>query len=71
MKVHPAISFTFMRFSSETLRFVKIRCFTSWKWHMMGMSWWYHSTLRSRPIPALTDNWTRCAGSGHTIALRH
>ena len=38
------------------------------KWQLISMSQWCRSALCGRPLPALTDTWTRSAGSRHTIA---
>jgi len=38
------------------------------KWQLIGMSQWCRSALCGHPLPALTDNWTHCAASRHTIA---
>jgi len=38
------------------------------KWQLIGMSQLCRSALCGYPLPALTDNWTHGAVSGHTIA---
>ena len=50
------------------VRLVTSSALQSRKWQLIGMSQWCRSALCGHPLPALTDNWTNCASSRHSIA---
>jgi len=49
------------------VRLVTSSALQSWKWQLISMSNWCRSALCGHPLSVLTDNWTHCAASRHTI----